>query len=55
MRYERKGSGAILWVGDTAIKASSADRHASLFHLEKRLGAYQPAPPPPSLEPHACT
>ncbi|HYQ92159.1 MAG TPA: DNA-primase RepB domain-containing protein, partial [Candidatus Competibacteraceae bacterium] len=50
MRYERKGSGAVLWVGKTAIKASQADRQASLFHLEKRLGAYQPAPSSPAVE-----
>ena len=26
MRFEKKGSGAIIWVGETAIKASSVDR-----------------------------
>lgn len=44
MRYERKGSGALLWVGDVAVKASSAARHASLSALQKRLGAYEPSP-----------
>ncbi|MCQ4235604.1 relaxase/mobilization nuclease domain-containing protein [Pseudomonas stutzeri] len=43
MRYERKGSGAVLWVGDVAVKASSADRSASLAALQKRLGEYQAA------------
>jgi len=43
MRYERKGSGAILYVGEVAVKASSVDRQASLGALQKRLGAYQGA------------
>jgi hypothetical protein len=41
MRYERKGSGAILYVGQVPVKASSVDRQASLGALQKRLGAYQ--------------
>lgn len=40
MKYERKGSGAIIWVGEQAIKASAADRNASLSKLEKRFGEY---------------
>jgi len=43
MRYERKGSGAIIYVGDQPIKASDVSRAASLSALQKRLGAYQPA------------
>lgn len=43
MRYERKGSGAVLWIGEVAVKASSADRSASLAALQKRLGEYQAA------------
>jgi len=43
MRYERKGSGAIVYVGEVAVKASSVDRQASLGALQKRLGAYQAA------------
>jgi hypothetical protein len=39
--FERKGSGAILRIGDTAIKASQAGRDISLSKLEKRLGAYR--------------
>ncbi|MBU2820306.1 relaxase/mobilization nuclease domain-containing protein [Acidithiobacillus caldus] len=46
MRYEQKGSGALLWVGEVAVKASSADREASLGKLQKRLGAYEPAQAP---------
>lgn len=42
MKYQKKGSGAIITVGDTAIKASSTDRGAALGKLEKRLGGYEP-------------
>ena len=42
MRYERKGSGALIFVGDVPVKASSADRAASLGTLQKRLGPYEP-------------
>jgi hypothetical protein len=41
MRYEKTGSGATLFVGDIGVKASSADREASLGKLQKRLGAYE--------------
>ena len=44
MRYEKVGSGAVLWVGDVRVKASSADRGASLAQMQKRLGIYEPAP-----------
>lgn len=40
MRFERKGSGAVLWVGDVAIKASTAGRDCSMSALEKRLGDF---------------
>lgn len=43
MRYAKVGSGAKVWVGDIALKASSVSRAASLGKLEKRLGIYQPA------------
>ncbi len=43
MRLERKGSGAILWIGDQPVKASSAGRDCSMSALEKRLGEFQPA------------
>ena len=42
MRIEPKGSGAILWVGDVAVKASTAGRDCSLSALEKRLGEFVP-------------
>lgn len=44
LRYERKGSGALVWLGDEALKASTVSRAASLSKMEKRLGAYI-APP----------
>lgn len=44
MRYERKGSGAVIFVGDVAVKASDVDRNASLAQFQKRLGPYQPPP-----------
>ena len=40
-RYERHGSGAKLYVGETALKASSVDRSASLAKLQQRLGNYE--------------
>ena len=42
MRYEKKGSGALIFVGEVPVKASSADRAASLGALQKRLGPYEP-------------
>ena len=45
MRYEKKGSGAVLWVWRVAVKASSVDRKASLSSMQKRLGEYKPALP----------
>lgn len=40
-RFETKGSGAVIWVGETAVKASSAGRECSLVALKKRLGEFQ--------------
>jgi hypothetical protein len=42
MRFERKGSGAILWVGDQPVKASGAGRNCSMSVLQKRLGEFEP-------------
>ncbi len=42
MRFERKGSGAVIWVGDVAVKASTAGRDCSMSALEKRLGDFTP-------------
>lgn len=41
--FERKGSGAVLKIGKTAIKASKAGRDVALSKLEQRLGAYRAA------------
>ena len=46
MLYAKKGSGAVIFVGDTVVKASSVDRAFSLSKLEKRLGPYVPGTEP---------
>lgn len=58
LRFEKKGSGAIIFVGDIAVKASSVDRNFGMSALCKRLGEFVPAPaveeidtPPPPLSP----
>ena len=53
LRFEKKHRGAIIWVGDVAVKASNVDRQFSMSKLCKRLGEFQPgdykeiAKPPP--------
>jgi hypothetical protein len=42
LRFERKGSGAIVFVGEIAVKASSIDRAFSMKNLCKKLGAFEP-------------
>lgn len=42
MQYQRKGSGAVVQVGNELVKASDVARTASLSALQKRLGPYQP-------------
>jgi hypothetical protein len=42
IRFERKGSGAVLWVGGEVVKASSAGRECSMAALSKRFDDYQP-------------
>lgn len=42
LRFEKKGSGAIIRVGETVIKASSVDRSFSMGKLCKRLGEFVP-------------
>jgi hypothetical protein len=39
--FERKGSGAVLFIGNTAVKASRAGRDLSMSKLESRLGEYR--------------
>ncbi len=41
LRFEKKGSGAILFVDDIAVKASSVDRAFSMGKLCKRLGNFE--------------
>lgn len=43
MRYEKKGSGAVIVVGDVPIKASSAGKRFALSYLEKTLGEFTEA------------
>jgi hypothetical protein len=45
VRFEKKGSGALLWIGDQPVKASVAGRDCSMSALGKRLGDFEPAPP----------
>lgn len=42
LRFEKKGSGAIIFVGEIAVKASSVDRAFSMGKLCKRLGEFEP-------------
>ena len=42
LRFSRKGSGAVIFVGDTAVKASSVDRNFDMSKLCKRLGEFKP-------------
>ena len=46
LRFKKKGSGAIVFVGDIAVKASSIDRAFGMGNLCKRLGDFVPAPEP---------
>jgi len=41
LRFEKKGSGALVWVGDVAVKASSMDRAFSMPKLVKKLGEFE--------------
>lgn len=61
MRYVRKGSGAVIYVGKTPVKASSVDRKFARGKLCKRLGEFEDSNYPfvePSSEPepvsHVC-
>jgi hypothetical protein len=42
MRYELKGSGALLWVGRQPVRASVIGREFSKKRMEERLGEFQP-------------
>ena len=62
LRFVRKGSGAVIFVGDTAIKASSVDRNFGMSKLCKRLGEFKPGfysertfhKPAPEAVSHVC-
>ncbi len=41
MLYERKGSGALLWVGGQPLKASCIGREFSRTRMEERLGEFE--------------
>ena len=40
MRYEKRGSGAVIFVGDDAVKASDVSSAFTLGKMQKRLGEY---------------
>ena len=41
LRFEKKGSGAIIFVGEKAVKASAVDRAFSMGKLCKKLGEFE--------------
>ncbi|WP_419805709.1 TraI/MobA(P) family conjugative relaxase [Terriglobus sp.] len=41
MRYEQKGSGALFWVGNTAVKASSVGREFSRKRMAEKFGPFE--------------
>jgi hypothetical protein len=45
MKYQKKGSGAIITVDDVTVKASDVSRNLTLGKLEKQFGPYREAPP----------
>lgn len=49
LRFEKKGSGAIIFVGEKAVKASSVDRAFSMGKLCKRLGEFEEGMYPDAL------
>ena len=58
LRFEKKGSGGIVFVGDMAVKASSIDRQFSMGKLCKRLGEFKAgdySEPMPKIEPEPVT
>lgn len=50
LRFEKKGSGAIIIVGKNAVKASSVDRAFSMGKLCKKLGNFEEGNYPENLE-----
>lgn len=50
MRFEKKGSGAVIFVSEIAVKASSVDRAFSMGKLCKKLGDFEEGTYPDVLE-----
>ena len=50
LRFEKKGSGAIIFVGEIAVKASSVDRAFSMGKLCNKLGDFEEGTSPDVLE-----
>jgi len=50
LRFETKGSGAVVFVGDIAVKSSSVDRNFGLSKLCKRLGEFEPGQYAPEMK-----
>ena len=50
LRFEKKGSGAVVFVGDIAVKSSSIDRNFGLSKLYKRLGDFEPGNYAPEMK-----
>jgi hypothetical protein len=50
LRFEKKGSGAVVFVGDTVVKASAIDRNFGLSKLCKRLGEFEPGDYAPEMK-----
>lgn len=42
MKYEKRGSGALVWIGDVPVKASDVGSPYTLSKIQKLLGEYQP-------------
>ena len=50
LRFEKKGSGAVVFVGEIAVKSSSIDRNFGLSKLCKRLGDFVPGHYAPEMK-----
>ena len=50
LRFEKKGSGAVIIVGENVVKASSVDRAFSMGNLCKKLGHFEEGCYPKDLE-----
>jgi hypothetical protein len=50
LRFGKKGSGAVVFVGDTVVKASAIDRNFGLSKLCKRLGEFEPGNYAPEMK-----